>query len=158
MQKFWVIGVVCIFVSCDFFESKDKRTQELVNQEMRGIDWNEVDNYPLFENCDETASKETQKACFEEEVVSHFANTLREFEFFMDDDVDSIVYVVFAIDREGKLDVLKIEKDASIDLQMPEFDGVVTQSLRNLPPIAPALKRGIPVRAKFRIPIILNRE
>ena len=158
MRKFWVIGLVCGLASCDFMESKDKKAQELVNQEIRSIDWNEVDHYPLFENCDESDTKEAQRACFESEVVSHFSITLREFEFVLGKDVDTTVYVDFAIDREGELSVLNIEKDPKINEQMPEFDGIVTQSLRALPPVSPALKRGIPVRAKFRIPIVLHAQ
>ncbi|MFT6995763.1 MAG: hypothetical protein ACJA1P_002508, partial [Maribacter sp.] len=42
--------------------------------------------------------------------------------------------------------------------QMPEFDGIVTQSLKTVPEIAPALKRGIPVRIKLRILIQLNTK
>ncbi len=155
MRNFWAIALVCSLASCDFMESKDKKARELVNQEMRSIDWNEVDHYPLFENCDESDPKEVQRACFENEVVSHFSITLREFEFVLGKDVDTTVYVDFAIDREGTISVLNIEKDPKINEQMPEFDGIVTQSLRALPPVSPALKRGIPVRAKFRIPIIL---
>ena len=138
--------------------SKDKKAQELVIREMRSIDWNEVDHYPLFENCDESVSKEAQRACFENEVVSHFATILREFEFLLGQEVDTTVYVDFAIDKEGRIEVLDIEKDPAIDGQMPEFDGIVTQSLRGLPPRSPALKRGIPVTAKFRIPIILHNN
>ncbi|MCJ7466195.1 MAG: hypothetical protein MUO53_05820 [Maribacter sp.] len=158
MRKFWVIGLVCAFVSCDFFESKDKKARELVNQEMRNIDWNEVDNYPLFEACDETLTKQDQKVCFENELTSHLAATLEEFEYILDADINPTVYVDFVIDGEGKISVLNIEKDTKIDLEMPEFDGIITQSLKGVPKISPALKRGIPVRTKFRIPIVLGSK
>ena len=140
------------------FESKDKKTQELIEQEMRGIDWNAVDTYPLFENCDETLSKSAQQECFQEHLLTHFSNTLKEFEFVLEDHVDPVIYVYFTIDQNGKILVLDIEKDSAIDTQMPEFDGIITQCLKGLPKIAPALKRGIPVKSKFRIPIRLNSE
>jgi len=158
MRKLWVIIGVLIFISCDFEKSRNKQTQELVNQEMRNIDWNEVDAYPLFENCDETLTKDGQRECFTREVISHFSATLKEFEFILQEDLASKVYVDFIVDQEGKISVLKIEKDRTIDAQMPEFDGIVIQSLKGLPPIAPALKRGIPVKTKFRIPIQLNSD
>jgi hypothetical protein len=158
MRKFWVIGLVCAIVSCGFFDSKDKKARELVKQEMRNIDWNQVDNYPLFEACDETLTKQDQKICFENELTSHLAATLDEFEYILDADINPTVYVDFVIDGEGKISVLDIEKDTKIDLQMPEFDGIIIQSLKGLPEISPALKRGIPVRAKFRIPIVLGSK
>lgn len=128
----------------------------MVNQEMLTIDWNDVDNYPLFESCDETISKRGQRECFESELLKHFLTTLQEFEFVIDPKVNKTVLVDFLIDHEGKVSVLHIEKDKKIDVLMPEFNGIVSQSLKNLPPLAPALKRGIPVNVKFRIPIILN--
>ena len=158
MRKFWAIWVLLVFISCDFEKSKNKKTKELVNQEMRDIDWNEVDNYPLFETCDESLSKSAQQECFVKEVHAHFSATLGEFEFVLDQGADSAVYVDFIVDQEGKIIVLHIEKDQAIDLQMPEFDGIIIQSLKGLPEIAPALKRGIPVKTKFRIPIQLNRK
>lgn len=129
---------------------------ELVNQELLQMDWNTIDNYPLFYTCDETATKEEQRVCFEDELVSHFSKTLREFEFTIEPGIDSTAYVVFVIDKLGKIRVLDIEKDIAILDQMPEFDGVITQSLKSLPEIDPALKKGIPVATKFRIPIVLH--
>ena len=158
MRKFLAIVVLCCCFSCDLFESKEKKTQKLINQEMGTIDWNDVDNYPLFENCDESTSKTAQRECFESELLTHFSATLQEFEFVIDPEVDHTVFVDFLIDHEGKITVVNIGKDKRIDELMPEFNGVISQSLRNLPPLAPALKRGIPVSAKFRIPIVLSRE
>ena len=158
MRKFFMILVLCSFFSCDFFVSKEKKTQKLVNQEMLTIDWNDVDNYPLFENCDESGSKTAQRECFESELLTHFSATLQEFEFVIDPEVNNTVFVDFLIDQEGNISVLNIEKDKTIDTQMPEFNGIISQSLKNLPTIAPALKRGIPVSAKFRIPIVLKSD
>lgn len=156
MRKFLTILLLCSCLSCGLFESKEAKTQKLVNKEMLTIDWNDVDNYPLFENCDESTSKTMQRQCFERELLNHFSATLQEFEFVIDPDTNTTVYVDFLIDQEGKITVVDIEKDKGIEKTMPEFDGIISQSLRNLPPLAPALKRGIPVRAKFRIPIVLN--
>tara|TARA_R110002074_G_scaffold122612_9_gene257427 strand:- start:61648 stop:62124 length:477 start_codon:yes stop_codon:yes gene_type:complete len=142
--------------SCSFFESKQKRTQELINEEMRHIDWNTVDSYPFFYTCDEAASKTEQKICFEETLISHFQETLNDFEFTLTDKESEMASVIFVIDTMGRINVTEIEKDASVLIQMPEFDGVITQSLKNLPKLAPALKRGIPVNTKYRIPVQLN--
>ncbi|KAA2218758.1 hypothetical protein [Maribacter flavus] len=158
MQRILVLLVFLSLGSCNLFQSKEKRTQELINAELREMDWNSVDSYPLFMECDETASKEAQRKCFEHQLTTHFENTLREFEFTVDSDRGALVDVIFVIDAKGKISVEKIIKDAAILRQMPEFDGIITQSLKNIPPIAPALKRGIPVKTKFKIPIQLNTK
>lgn len=158
MRRFLIVVVSFSLCSCNFFESKEKRTQELIDSELREIDWNAIDTYPLFLDCDETASKEVQRQCFEQKITAHFEETLNEFEFIVDSDDNPTIAVIFVIDTEGEIEILEIEKDRFILKQMPEFEGIVTQSLKTVPEITPALKRGIPVRTKFRIPIQLNTK
>lgn len=158
MYRVLILLVCFVLASCNFFESKEKRTQEFINAELRQIDWNSIDSYPLFLDCDETASKESQRQCFEQKLTTHFEATLNEFEFIIDSDSNPVVFVIFVIDAEGRIKVVDIEKDPAIVKQMPEFDGIISQSLKNIPAIAPALKRGVPVSAKFRIPIQLNTK
>lgn len=142
--------------SCDLFTSKDKKTQEMINKELLEIDWNDVDNYPLFENCDETLTKTGQRECFENELLAHLTSTLNDFEFVFDSEIDPTVQVDFLVDKDGRISISAIVKDPEIDRQMPEFDSIIGQGLKNISTLAPALKRGIPVKAKFRIPILLK--
>jgi hypothetical protein len=158
MRKLIFLLCLCLLSSCNLFTSTELKTQKLVDKELQAINWNDVDQYPLFENCDETASKNTQRECFENTLLLHFSRTLQEFEFILDKDVEESVYVDFLVDNDGKITVLRIDKNRIIQEQIPEFDGIISRSLKNLPKLEPALKRGIPVNAKFRIPIILNSE
>lgn len=156
MRRLIILFFAGLMTSCGWLTSKEKKTQELVQKELQEIDFDEVDNYPLFENCDETLTKKGQRDCFEQQVLSNCSQILNQYEFILGPTVDENVYVDFLVDQDGKVAVLKIEKDSSIDEQMPEFNQLITQGLENLPALAPALKRGIPVKTKFRIPIILN--
>lgn len=156
MRNIMVLCSLCLFTSCDWFSSKEEKVQKLVEEELKGIDWNDVDQYPLFAACDETASKVDQKTCFESNILLHFSTVLQDFEFVMDEEVNDTIYVDFLTDHEGVITVLEVEKNEVLTAQIPEFEAIVTQSLKTLPPVAPALKRGIPVSAKFRIPIVLN--
>lgn len=142
--------------SCGWITSKEKKTQELVQRELQQIDFDAVDSYPLFENCDETQTPTGQRECFEQQVLSNCSQILNQYEFVLRTNTNKNVYVDFLVDKDGQVSVLNIEKDNSIDEQMPEFNQLITQGLEDLPPLAPALKRGIPVKAKFRIPIVLN--
>jgi hypothetical protein len=154
-----ILGFFCCFMllaSCDLFTSAEKKTQKIVDKELLGIDWNDVDQYPLFDDCDETVSKIEQRSCFENTLLLHFSMTLQDFEFILDEDLDDTIYVDFLVDQEGAMTVLDIETNSIIQEQIPEFNGIITQSLKSLPRVEPALKRGIPVNAKFRIPIVLN--
>lgn len=156
MRKVAVLVCFGLFASCNWFVSKEEKTQELVNEEMRQINFNEVDRYPLFNDCDEMMDKEAQLECFKTTLLSHYTATLEEFEFEFAADVSITVYVDFLVDNQGQISVLEVERNEDIDNQIPEFRSIVTQSLKGLPPLLPALKRGVPVSSKFRIPILLN--
>ena len=156
MKKLLFLGFLSLFTSCELFTSKETKTQLLVEQEMKQINWNDLDQYPLFSDCDETSAKMEQKKCFEDNILLHLSMALQDSEFVLDNEVDDTLYVDFLMDKEGAVWVLNIDKDEAIDQQMPNFDKVIKHSLRSLPKMEPALKRGVPVNAKFRIPIILN--
>lgn len=158
MRQLFILLVLCSLSSCDFFTSKEVKTSELVNEQLQQIDWSDVDNYPLFDNCDETVSKLAQRRCFETELLKHCAETLTEHEYYINPETDPKVVVDILVDQDGRISVMTIKKDATIDTQMPKFDQIITQAITTIPPLAPALKRGIPVKAKFRIPIMLRNE
>lgn len=156
MRKVAVLACFCLFTSCDWFISKEEKTQELVNEEMRSINFNEVDKYPLFDNCDEMLDKKGQLECFQSTLLTHYIGTLKEFEFNFDSEVNTTVYVDFLVDNKGEISVLEVQRNEEIENQIPGFRSIITQSLKGLPPLSPALKRGVPVSSKFRIPIIVN--
>lgn len=158
MRQLFILLILCSLTSCDFFTSKEEKTSELVNEQLQQIDWSDVDNYPLFANCDETVSKLAQRRCFENELLKHCSKTLTEFDYYIDATTDPKVLVDLLVDQDGHISVITIKKDSTIDTQMPKFDQIITQAIKNIPPLAPALKRGIPVKAKFRIPIVLRKN
>ena len=51
---------ICLLLmtSCDWFTSGDVKTRKLVELEMQSINWEELDQYPLFDECDEMAGKQ----------------------------------------------------------------------------------------------------
>ncbi len=152
-----LLTFACLFLccSCDLLTPKEEKTRRLVQEELSSINWNDVDQYPHFLNCEESIAKEEQRICFEEELLKHFSSTLKDFEFELKEDVEDTIYVDFLVERDGSITVLDIENH-QIQEQVPEFNAIITQSLKSLPTIEPALKRGIPVSAKFRIPLELN--
>lgn len=156
MRKWVTVLVLCGLASCGLFESKERKTQKLVQKELDEMDWNSVDAYPIFEECDENWTQTKQRECFENGLLEHFSETLSGFDFILDEQIDPTVQVDFLVDEKGKVTVTRIEKDTAIDRLMPEFDEIIRQSLVRIPPLAPAIKNRIPVRAKFRIPIVLN--
>lgn len=155
------LGILCCLFflqSCDWMASTESKTQKIVEDELRGIDWNEVDQYPLFEGCDETATKLEQRLCFENTLLQNLAMTLQDFHFVIDDEIETTIYVDFFVDNHGEITVVKIDKNTVLEDQLPEFSGIITKGLKSLPIPAPALKRGVPVKTRFRLPLQITTK
>ncbi|MEJ2583835.1 MAG: hypothetical protein P8Z38_01950 [Robiginitalea sp.] len=143
-------------VSCEWFASREAKTRELVEQEIRSINWNEVDQFPLFDDCDETAIKPEQQQCFQNTLVMHLSMALQDFEFRSDQALSDTLYVDFLVDNQGSLSILSVEENPLLTAENPEFERIISGTLRSLPRLQPALKRGIPVSARFRIPLVIQ--
>jgi hypothetical protein len=145
-----------LLVSCEWFPSREARTRQLVEEEIRSINWNEVDQFPLFEACDETAPRAEQRECFQNTLVMHLSMALQDFEFRTEGPLSDTLYVDFMVDNQGGVSVLSMEENEALSRENPEFERIVSGSLRSLPRLQPALKRGIPVATRFRIPLVIS--
>lgn len=142
--------------ACTLFSSKEKRTQKLVAKEMEQIDWNTLDHYPLFVECDELMTAESQRSCFEDSMVKRLSEGLAEYDLILEDQVSTVIYIDLLVDMEGKIKVADMERNPDILAQIPDFNRMIQREINELPQVEPALKRGVPVNVKFRIPIELN--
>ena len=60
------------------------------------------------------------------------------------------------INSEGKVVLEEIQSSQNCKRQLPELDSLLFLSIQNLPVIYPAIKRGIPITTKYRLPIIIE--
>lgn len=156
MRKMCLLCCFGLLVSCELFMSKEEKAQKLVNEELLSIDWNDVDQYPLFDVCDETAVKEAQRECFQNTMADYLSEVLADLEFEVERDINDTVYVDFLIDEHGFINVLELDATTVPMKGLEDFDERITQRLNNLTTVAPALKRGTPVSLRFRLPLLLN--
>jgi len=157
MRRAWLFYLwVPLLLSCDYFSSRETKTQQLVNDELLTIDWNEVDGYPLFDNCDETLSRAEQRSCFENTLLQHFSAAFADLEFAVQDDLNQELFVDFLIDEHGFIAISQIEENDAVAQAIPGFYNEINARLNDLTTVKPAHKRGIPVSVRFRLPIVLN--
>ena len=155
MLRWWCFFLSIFLVSCDFFLSREEQTQRLVNEELLTIDWNDVDQYPLFENCDETTSKTGQRECFQRTMLSYLNNAFKDLAYEVENDLADTLYIDLLIDEHGFITLLEVDEGNSIQ-QIPNFGKDVGDLLNDLTTVAPALKRGVPVSVRVRLPLVLN--
>lgn len=150
----WIFAL--LLASCDLQKSSDALAKKLVEEELKAINWNELDQFPLFDNCDETAEKISQQECFQTNLNLHLAMALQDYQLRTSAPFSDTIYLDFKVDNRGVLTLLSISNHESLLAENPNFNQIVDSSLSALPKLHPALKRGIPVTAQFRVPLIIQ--
>ncbi len=68
------------------------------------------------------------------------------------------LWLDFTVDQQG---VVTLDSTAFTNATANKYPGIyktMSQSMSDLPPLEPALKRGVPVAAEFRIPLVLKAK
>ena len=71
-------------------------------------------------------------------------------------EVYDTVKVNFEVASDGKLSILEIKMDTLLQKEFPNLETWLLQSIDSLQPVAPAYKRGIPVKTQFTLPVIIQ--
>jgi hypothetical protein len=155
MKSYGLFFLFFILFSCDFLSSKKWTKEEIIAQEMQQMNWNDLDHYPLFEGCDETADKLMQKHCFETTLTHHLSEILKQHQLVVHIAIKDTIWIHLHINNKGEMSVLTIEKNRETAEEIPQLDSIFSNSIALLPKLFPPLKRDIPVAAKFKLPIVL---
>ena len=153
-QLFTLLICSILVLSCSYIEQHTKRAP--IQKIDTIVDFNSVDSYPLFPNCEEIPSREKQQICFQMEMSQHIYASLKEFELSVKDSLNDTILVKLKIDALGKTSLSSIQISEKTRELLPNFDSIVTVSLQNLPNLQPAIKRNMPVSTEFTLPIVLK--
>lgn len=132
--------------------------KELLQKELKSINWKEVDEYPSMADCEKINNKNQRQQCFFEMMAQLIQEKL---------DIDTLSVLYPELDTiEVKVTVFP---DATINFE-PQFpkdsanydrikiDSILRARLVDFPKINPAIKRGIPVKSQFILPVILKEK
>lgn len=157
-MKHWFIFTPILFLatSCQFFETEKVSSEEIYKEEMETIDWKDVDNYPSFPNCENALEKPQQKECFINTISSQLYKSINHEDMVAVRDVYDTVRVNFEVSSKGELSILEITMDTLLQKDFPNLEKWLVQSVDSLQPVAPAYKRGIPVKTQFTLPVIIK--
>lgn len=158
LSKSYHYIIIILFSSCQYLEKQVPSEMELLQKELKTINWNEVDEYPSMVDCDSIANKKQQQQCFFERLTQIIQEKMS---------------VNPLSTRYSKFDTIAIKvtvfPDATIQFE-PQFpkdsitphtariDSVFRSRLVNFPEINPAIKRGIPVKTQFILPVIIKTK
>ena len=132
--------------------------KELLQKELKAINWKEVDEYPSVSDCENIDNKAQRQQCFFEVLTQLIQQKLSI-------DTLSVLY--------PKLDTIEVKvtifPNATMQFE-PQFpkdsvaydrikiDSILKARLIDFPKVNPAIKRGIPVKTQFILPVIIKVE
>lgn len=158
MKYFFLFLVLLSFHSCQYFEKQVPSEKELLQKELKSINWKEVDEYPSVANCEKIADKKLRQQCFFQVMSQLIEEKLN---------IDTLSILYPELDTiEVKVTVypnstMKFEPQFprdSVAYDTIKIDSILHARLVNFPKINPALKRGLPVKTQFILPVILKEK
>lgn len=158
MKQYYLFLVFLICNSCQYFDKHVPSEKELLQKELKSINWKEVDEYPSVVDCEKIEDKQQRQQCFFEVLTQLIQEKLST-------DTLSVLY--------PELDTIQVRVTVfpnatmQFEPQFPEdsvaydkikIDSILKARLVNFPKVNPAIKRGIPVKTQFILPVILKVE
>ena len=153
---------ICFFLlnSCEYDFQIDRKisVEEFINEELKSFKWNEVDQYPVFENCLELNNIPQKNKCFVETITNDFTANLKKNNLVLNRTLVDTVNMVLMVDKSGLIFI----KTINISEKNLKYKEVINSSFNytvsNLPKLYPAIKRGQQVDVIYTIPIIISTE
>jgi hypothetical protein len=158
LKQLSIIWVFILFSSCQYFDKQVPSEKELLQKELKAINWKEVDEFPSIVDCEKIENKVLRQQCFFEYMTQLIQQKLS---------IDTLSVLYPELDTiEVKVTIfpnatMKFEpqfpKD-SVAYDIIKIDSILKARLVDFPKVNPAIKRGIPVKTQFILPVILKVE
>lgn len=158
LKHIFLFLVIVLFNSCQYFEKLVPSEKELLAKELNEINWKEVDEFPSLADCEKIENKTQRQQCFFELLTQLIQEKLS---------IDTLSVLYPELDTiEVKVSVFpnatlqfepQFPKD-SVAYDTIKIDSILKARLIDFPRVNPAIKRGIPVKTQFILPVILKVE
>jgi len=158
LKKISFLLLFVFFQSCQYFEKQVPSEKELLEKQLKEINWKEVDEYPSVGDCDSLTDKEARKQCFFDFLKTKIQEKIG---------VDTLSILYPELDTIEVKVTVNPDKTMSFEPQFPQdsvvydkvkIDSILKVKLVDLPQVNPAIKRGIPVKTQFILPVIIKAE
>lgn len=158
MKQYFLFLVFIFFNSCQYFDKQVPSEKELLQKELKAINWKEVDEYPSMVDCDKIEDKKQRQQCFFEILTQLIQEKLSNDTLSMlYPELDTIEVKVTVFPNATMKFEPQFPRD-SVAYDKVKIDSILKARLIDFPKINPAIKRGIPVKTQFILPVILKVE
>jgi len=160
MRKFILILFFLsqLFSSCQYFDKQVPSEKELLQKELKAINWKEVDEFPSVAGCEKIENKTLRQQCFFEYMTQLIQQRLSvDTLSILYPELDTIEVKVTVFPNSRLMFEPLFPKD-SVAYDKIKIDSILKARLVGFPKVNPAIKRGIPVKTQFILPVILKVE
>jgi hypothetical protein len=158
LKQFFFFIVFIFFNSCQYFEKKVPSEKELLQKELKSINWKEVDEYPTVSDCETITDKKERQKCFFD-VMSQLIQQKLDVDSLsiLYPDLDTIQVKVTIFPNSKMKFEPQFQKD-SVAYDTIRIDSILHARLVDFPKVNPAIKRGLPVKTQFILPVIIKEK
>lgn len=158
LKQYYLLLVILLFNSCQYFDKQVPSEKELLQKELKSINWKEVDEYPSVVDCEKIENKTQRQQCFFEVLTQLIQQKLSlDTLSVLYPELDTIEVKVTVFPNSTIKFEPQFPKD-SVAYDKVKIDSILQARLVDFPKINPAIKRGIPVKTQFILPVILKVE
>lgn len=160
MKKGFGLIVLSLFVmlqSCQYFKKNVPNKEALLENELKKVNWNKVDEMPAISFCDSLESKELRETCFFDYFKHTIEQKLQKDSFKKSyPSLDSLkIKVIVNPDASLKFEPSFNESDTQ-QYDVTEIENLLQSTLTNFSTVQPAIKRGIKVKSEFYIEVAVK--
>ena len=150
--------ILLFFNSCQYFEKKVPSEKELLQKELKSINWKEVDEYPTVTECETINDKKQRQKCFFDVMSQLIQEKLNVDSLsILYPDLDTIQVKVTVFPNSKMKFEPEFQKD-SVAYDTIRIDSILHARLVDFPKVNPAIKRGLPVKTQFILPVIIKAK
>ena len=157
MRQIMFLFLMISLASCGLFQSKEDQIAKNVTAALKGVDWNDIDSYPLFDECEPSAPKIELRECFATQLHKRLQVIIHEKVYKVDAPINDTLLVSIMVDEDGFIFVQQISENKHIEALIPGFSEDVRTKFRDST-VIPAHKGGTDVKIRLNLPIILNTQ
>jgi hypothetical protein len=132
--------------------------EDLLEKELKSINWKEVDEFPSVAECENLKDKSLRNQCFFDFLTQTIQEKLSSDTLAILNPESDTIQVKVTIFPNGNLKFESQFPNDSVAYKGVKIDIILSAKLIGFPKVNPAIKRGIPVKTQFILPVILKLE
>jgi hypothetical protein len=149
--------ILVFMVSCQYFDKKIPNEKDLLDKEIKAINWSQVDEFPTITNCDTVVNTSERQNCFIQNLSQLIQQKLDTTKTAIINPKSDTIQVKVTVSADATLQ-FETQLSESKSYNKIKIDSILKARLIDFPQIKPAIKRGIPVKTQFILPVILKKR